>query len=65
MWEQVGDGKSLVAHHGHRLRKELIDEWTARPLPGSELGLRSTTVRGGAAGSYDPCACVRQRRGCP
>lgn len=34
-----------MAHHGHRLRKELIDEWAAHPLPGSELGLRSTAVR--------------------
>ena len=41
----VGDGKSLVAHHGHRLRKELTDMWDKDPLPGSDLGLRSTKVR--------------------
>jgi hypothetical protein len=41
----VGDGKSLVAHHGHRLRKELMDAWERDPLPGSELGLRSTKAR--------------------
>ncbi|BDA49002.1 probable glucuronosyltransferase [Coccomyxa sp. Obi] len=38
----LNDGKSLVAHHGHRLRKELIDYWTEQPLNGSDLGLRST-----------------------
>ena len=40
----LNDGKSLVAHHGHRLRKELIDYWTEQPLNGSDLGLRSTKV---------------------
>ena len=38
----LNDGKSLVAHHGHRLRKELIDYWEETPLNGSDLGLRST-----------------------
>jgi hypothetical protein len=40
----LGDGKSLVAHHGHRLRRELIDYWNANPLEGSDLGVRSTKV---------------------
>ena len=39
------DGKSLVAHHGHRIRKELIDFWEDNKLEGSDLGLRSTKVR--------------------
>ena len=39
------DGKSLVAHHGHRLRKELIDMWEEdNRLEGADLGLRSTKV---------------------
>ncbi len=38
------DGKSLVAHHGHRIRKELIDFWEDNKLEGSDLGLRSTKV---------------------
>lgn len=38
------DGKSLVAHHGHRLRKELITYWEQNPLEGSDLGVRSTKV---------------------
>ena len=38
------DGKSLVAHHGHRLRKELQDYWKQNPLEGSDLGVRSTKV---------------------
>ena len=39
------DGKSLVAHHGHRIRKELMDFWEDNKLEGSDLGLRSTKVR--------------------
>ena len=39
------DGKSLVAHHGHRIRKELIDFWEDNKLEGSDLGLRSTKVK--------------------
>ncbi len=39
------DGKSLVSHHGHRLRKELIDFHEHNRLNGSDLGLRSTKVR--------------------
>ena len=38
------DGKSLVAHHGHRIRKELMDYWEDNKLEGSDLGLRSTKV---------------------
>ena len=38
------DGKSLVAHHGHRLRKELIDFYEEERLDGADLGLRSTKV---------------------
>ena len=38
------DGKSLVSHHGHRLRKELIDFHEHNALNGSDLGLRSTKV---------------------
>ena len=38
------DGKSLVAHHGHRLRKELIDFYEEERLEGADLGLRSTKV---------------------
>ena len=38
------DGKSLVAHHGHRLRKELIDFYEKERLEGADLGLRSTKV---------------------
>ncbi len=38
---QVGDGKNLVEHYGHRLRYELIELWRAHPLPGSQHGLRS------------------------
>ena len=38
------DGKSLVAHHGHRIRKELMDYWEENRLAGSDLGLRSTKV---------------------
>ena len=63
--QQVGDGKSLVAHHGHRLRKELIDEWTARPLPGSELGLRSTAVSGRALSACRRCMRRRCRTAAP
>lgn len=39
------DGKSLVSHHGHRIRKELIDFQEHNALNGSDLGLRSTKVR--------------------
>ena len=38
------DGKSLVAHHGHRIRNELMDYWEDNKLEGSDLGLRSTKV---------------------
>lgn len=41
---QVGDGKNLVEHFGHRLRYELIEEWKANPLEGSEQGLASPEV---------------------
>ena len=54
----VGDGKSLVAHHGHRLRKELVDLWAAHPLPGSELGLASTEV--GAPAQLQAWSCPNQ-----
>lgn len=47
----LNDGKSLVAHHGHRLRKELIDYWQEQPLNGSDLGLRSTKARPNPAAS--------------
>ena len=41
---QEGDGKNLVEHFGHRLRYELIEEWKANPLQGSEQGLASPEV---------------------
>jgi len=41
---QAGDGKNLVEHFGHRLRYELIEEWKANPLEGSEQGLASPEV---------------------
>lgn len=42
---QVGDGKNLVEHYGHRLRYELIESWKANPLEGSEQGLKSAEVK--------------------
>ena len=45
------DGKSLVLHHGHRIRKELIDYYEHNRLNGSDLGLRSTKVRPPPPGS--------------
>ena len=41
---EIGDGKNLVEHYGHRLRYELIEQWKAQPLPDSQLGLRSSAV---------------------
>ncbi len=41
---EVGDGKNLVEHYGHRLRYELIEYWKANPLPGSQQGLKSVEV---------------------
>jgi hypothetical protein len=41
---QIGDGKNLVEHYGHRLRYELIEYWKANPLEGSQQGLRSVEV---------------------
>ncbi|KAK9819148.1 hypothetical protein WJX81_000453 [Elliptochloris bilobata] len=35
-----GDGKYLIANHGHRLRHELLKSWAAAPLPGSEVGMQ-------------------------
>ena len=42
---QVGDGKNLVQHFGHRLRYELIEQWKTGPLQGSQQGLASPQVR--------------------
>ena len=42
---EVGDGKNLVEHYGHRPRAELIEYWKANPLEGSQQGLRSIEVR--------------------
>jgi hypothetical protein len=47
---QMGDGKNLVEHYGHRLRHELIEHWKANPLEGSEQGLRSSEVRSDSHG---------------
>lgn len=54
------DGKSLVAHHGHRLRKELIDYWAEQPLNGSDLGLRSTK----ASAAWESSATTSRRETC-
>ncbi len=53
----LSDGKSLVLHHGHRIRKELIDYYEHNRLNGSDLGLRSTKVRppGPAPAAHRPC----------
>ena len=39
-----GDGKNLVEHFGHRLRYELIEQWKADPLQGSQQGLATPEV---------------------
>ena len=44
------DGKSLVSHHGHRIRKELIDFQEHNALNGSDLG--PAQHQGGACGAY-------------
>lgn len=41
---EIGDGKNLVEHYGHRLRYELIEYWKENPLEGSEQGLKSVEV---------------------
>lgn len=42
---EIGDGKNLVEHYGHRLRYELIEYWKEHPLEGSQQGLASVEVR--------------------
>ena len=41
---EIGDGKNLVEHFGHRLRYELIEQWKADPLQRSEQGLATPEV---------------------
>ena len=41
---QIGDGKNLVEHFGHRLRYEMLEDQKENPLPGSEQGLRTPEV---------------------
>ena len=41
---EIGDGKNLVEHYGHRLRYELIEYWKENPLEGSQQGLTSVEV---------------------
>ncbi len=42
---EIGDGKNLVEHYGHRLRYELIEYWKENPLEGSQQGLASVEVQ--------------------
>ena len=41
---QIGDGKNLVEHFGHRLRYEMLEDQKENPLAGSEQGLRTPEV---------------------
>ena len=41
---QIGDGKNLVEHFGHRLRYEMLEHQKEKPLLGSEQGLRTPEV---------------------
>jgi hypothetical protein len=64
---EVGDGKNLVEHYGHRLRYELIEYWKAHPLPGSQQGLKSGAVGGcnplGHLGMHASRACMLKAAG--
>ena len=42
---QIGDGKNLVEHFGHRLRYEMLEDQKDSRLLGSEQGLRTPEVR--------------------
>eukprot|EP00884_Botryococcus_braunii_P017223 jgi/Botrbrau1/4184/Bobra.0192s0044.1 len=41
---RAGDGKNTVQHHGHRLRKEIMDWWAENPIPGGDIGTHPDPV---------------------
>ncbi|CAL8466706.1 g6242 [Coccomyxa elongata] len=55
---EIGDGKNLVEHYGHRLRYELIEYWKENPLEGSQQGLKSVEETEADMANAVFCVCA-------